>query len=110
MKRALTAVMIFAAIAITSSEANTQYVPMNKSGTMQAGPDNTMAEDAQRMVTIDADGSVYIDWHLVSKTARGDGPKMILLVAISKVLIAVRDRKWKPMSKMKSGYWEGSNE
>lgn len=44
---------------------------------------------------------VYIDWSLVEQTARGRGPvaEQPLMVAASKIMLAVRDHKWKKMPK-----------
>lgn len=44
---------------------------------------------------------VFIDWRLVALTAKGKGPaaEQPILVAAAKIMIAVRDKTWKPMPK-----------
>lgn len=45
--------------------------------------------------------TVYIDWSAVEATSKGRGPaaEMPVLVAVSKVMLAVRRGTWKPMPK-----------
>lgn len=56
-------------------------------------------QQAQTAARIDLDGQVYINWRVVERLAGAPPGADAVLIAAAKIMIAVRDNKWKPFPK-----------
>ncbi len=57
----------------------------------------TAAPEGVGLYEVSADGTVLIDWRAVEATA--EGPTDRTLTPVAQMMLAIRDGKWKPMSR-----------